>query len=68
MAAISAIAPKLAYTKQTLGRWLSNAELHAGARFGPARSGLARPAPLKRASIASFSGPTISGGWQVFII
>lgn len=47
-AAISAIAPKLGCTKETLRRWLLKAEQDAGARSGPTSGDVGRLAALER--------------------
>ena len=47
-AAISAIAPKLGCTKETLRRWLLKAEQNTGARSGPTGSDVDKLAALER--------------------
>ena len=47
-AAISAIAPKLGCTNETLRRWVREAERDAGARPGPTRSDTERLQTLER--------------------
>ena len=47
-AAISAIAPKLGCTKETLRRWLLKAEQDSGARSGPTSNDADRLAALER--------------------
>ncbi len=47
-AAISAIAPKLGCTKETLRRWVREAEREAGQRPGPTRSETERLQALER--------------------
>jgi len=45
---MSAIAPRLACTKETLHRWLLRAEQDAGKRSSPTSRDAARPAALER--------------------